>query len=116
MALCAQELGRFTSSVSSPGIPTTDTDGYACYGARYANLWIQASDTIVARIYVYIYLYRTGIGWIRYVDVPSWEPAYVSTNGLLMEIEIRGAERIAIRRLGSTGTVGTILIEGFTYR
>lgn len=119
MALSPQELGSFTTGASMSA-PTSNTDGYACNGARYVNVWAQASGTGTAiKYYLYVYLYRTGIGWVRYLDLPPVLNVWSPVNGLLAEIEVRGAERIYARRVGSTAPnfgTATVMLEGFTYR
>ena len=115
MALCPQELGDFSTSANMTA-PTADTDGYATYGARYVNLWMQASG---GRYLLYLYLYRTGIGWVQYSDLPFRFSMTSDTNGLLVEVETRGAERVYTRRVGvAPYNVGTanVRLEGFTYR
>ena len=122
MALCPQELGSFTApgTVSMPA-PTADTDGYALNGARYVNVWAQASDASSANKYIlYVYVYRTGIGWVRYVEATiPYLNVFVTTNGQLLELELRGVERVYFRRVGSSGNsvaTATITVEAFTYR
>lgn len=121
MALCPQELGSFTVGAVSMPAPTSDTDGYALNGARYVNVWAQASDAVTTNKYtLYVYVYRTGIGWVRYVEgVIPYLNVFVTTNGQLLELELRGVERVYFRRVGSSGTsvaTATILIEAFTYK
>ena len=116
MALCPQELGSFTVGAVNMAAPSAATDGYATNGARYVNLWMQATG---GRYLLYTYLYRTGIGWVRYTELPFYMGVTSDTNGLLIELEVRGAERIYARRVGTapsnTGTA-IALLEGFTYR
>jgi hypothetical protein len=101
--------------------PTSDTDGFALNGARYVNVWAQASDATSTNKYIlYVYVYRTGIGWVRYVEgVAPYLNVFVATNGLLLELELRGVERVYLRRVGNTSpnvSTSTFMIEGFTYR
>lgn len=117
MPLCPQELGSFTTAAQTVA-PTTDTEGYATFGARYVNVWAQASGAI-PKWFPYVFVYRTGIGWVRFQEQPKVLNALTATNGLLLEIEIRGAERIYVRRVGTGATNGataTVMIEGFSYR
>ena len=110
-----QELGSFTTSVSN-GLPTLDTDGFATYGARYVNLWCQSSGGASAVWMLFPYLYRTGIGWVVYPDIPFSMTLYTVTNGSVFQIEVRGAERVYVRFANPANSpTGTILVEGFTY-
>ena len=116
MALRAQELGSF-STATTTAAPSSDTDGFACYGARYINAWCQTAGGAGAMWQTYIYLYRTGIGWVYYRDVPQQIALYSSTNGGLIEFEVRGAERIYFRVFFvESAPTANVLLEGFTYR
>lgn len=108
-----QTLGTVTTAVNM-NAPTLATDGYALNGARYVNVWCQNPGTAGTQGQLYLYLYRTDIGWVLYPDVPRQIPIYAQT-GICVEFEPRGAERVYARVSSfDTGASLVMTLEALT--
>lgn len=109
------QIGKLTGINAATAAPTqTDaTAGFDTQSQRFVNIWyLLVGGTSVDTT---VYLYRTGIGWILYTDVPQLTLSTSNAGGVI-QIETRGAERVYVRLLNFVGppTVDVIL-ESVTY-
>lgn len=113
-----QQLGYTTNIRSANGTPSGASAGYSTSFQRFINIWVGlAGGTSVD---VSIWVYRTGIGWVLYADVPT-TTVTTANGGGFFQLEMRGAERIYIQLANFVGTsppptpAVALLVEGITY-
>lgn len=109
------QIGSLTGINASTSAPTQNdaTAGFDTQSQRFVNVWYRLTGGTSADTTVY--LYRTGIGWILYTDVPQLTLTTANFGGVV-QVETRGAERIYVRLQNFVGppTVDVIL-ESVTY-
>lgn len=106
-------IGSTQNIALATAAPTLATDGYATKGHRFINLWVSCSGG--TSVDVSVYVYRQYMGWILYTDVPTTTMLTANGGGLL-QLELRGAERVYLRHVSFNGGVTSgILAEAVTY-
>lgn len=106
-------LGQTSAIIAATGAPTLATQGYETKGHRYINLWVSCSGG--TSVDVTVYIYRTGIGWLLYTDVPQ-TTLLTANGGGILQLELRGAQRVYVRHNSFNGGVTSgIVAEGVTY-
>lgn len=106
-------LGSTSGIVAATAAPTTATQGYETKGHRFVNLWVSCSAG--TSVDVSVYIYRIGIGWLLYTDVPTTTMLTANGGGIL-QLELRGAQRVYLRHNSFNGGVTSgIVAEGITY-
>lgn len=108
-----QFLGSLASITAVNGTPSGASAGFATNYQRFVNLWVGLTGG--TSVDVSVWVWRTGVGWIFYADVP---PTTVTTanGGGFFQFEMRGAERVYFQFTNFVGppTVA-LLVEGVTY-
>lgn len=108
-----QFLGSLASITAVNGTPSGASAGFATNYQRFVNLWVGLTGG--TSVDVSVWVWRTGIGWISYVDVP---PTTVTTanGGGFFQFEMRGAERVYFQFTNFVGPPTVrLLVEGVTY-
>lgn len=107
------QLGSTLAIVAAQAAPTAATDGYYTKAHRFVN--VNVALTAGTSVDVQVYLYN-GAGWVLYTDVPTTTVTAANGGGLL-QLEIRGQPRIAVRctNLVGVGCSVNVFVTGVTY-
>jgi len=107
------QLGATLNIQAAQAAPSTATDGYYSKGHRFVN--VNVAVTVGTSVDVQVYLYN-GQGWVLYTDVPTTTVTAANGGGLL-QLEIRGQPRIAVRvtNLVGAGATANVFLTGVTY-
>ena len=108
-----QLLGSSSGITSANGTPSGASAGFATSYQRFLNIWVGLTGG--TSVDVQFWVWRTGIGWVLYVDVPQTTVTTANTGGFF-QLEMRGAERIYVQLLNLVGPpTCQIFVEGVTY-
>lgn len=113
-----QYLGQAAGIVAATAAPTLPTDGFDTFSMRFVNIWLALSGGTSADIVVWLYRASPDgsiAQWVLYTDVP--QTTYLTANGGgVMQLELRGAERIYIQFPNVTvGTTASYHMYGVNY-
>lgn len=106
-------LGTISSLTAVNGTPSGASAGFPTDYQRFVNLWLGLTGG--TSVDVAVWVYRTGIGWVLYADVPT--TTITTTNGGgFFQLEMRGAERIYFQFTNFVGPPTVrVVVEGVTY-
>ena len=116
-----QQLGAIYSITAANSTPSLATDGFATNNHRFINIWVSQNASIsltTSTITATFWLYKTGIGWIRYTDIEPIRTWGLGTQGgFVTSLEPRGSvERVYIQLSNFVEVQNIqILVEGVTY-
>lgn len=108
-----QSLGFASNITLANGTPSGATAGFATNYQRFVNVWIGLTGG--TSVDVSVWVWRTGVGWVFYSDVPT-TTITTANGGGFFQLEMRGAERIYIQLANLVGPPTIrLLVEGITY-
>jgi len=116
-----QQLGTIYSITAANSTPSLATDGFALNNHRFINVWLSQNASInlaTSSVTATFWLYKTGIGWIRYTDIePIRTYGFSSQVGFVTSLEPRGSVDRVYIQLSNFVEVQNIqiLVEGVTY-
>lgn len=116
-----QQLGAIYSITAANSTPSLATDGFATNNHRFINVWLSQNASInlaTSSVTATFWLYKTGIGWIRYTDIEPIRTYGLGTQpGFVTSLEPRGSVDRVYIQLSNFVEVQNIqiLVEGVTY-
>ena len=108
-----QQIGLTSGIVLAQSAPTLATDGFDTRGERFCNVNVVLTAGTSCDVQIYLY---NGASWMLYTDVPTTTVTAANGGGLL-QLEIRGQPRIAVRvtNLVGAGATANVFLTGVTY-